>query len=138
MKVQCSCGAKYEFELNPAMANNPVKFVCPACGLDASEFVDGLIRRELGQSQTPSGVPIPIALTSPQAASASAPSEADKPAAPATRPPLTVRPHAPQPSPTQLVAEAPAEAAPMCPRHPGEISTARCFVCSKPICAKCM
>src|SRR5260370_29261217 len=60
MKVKCSCGAKFEFELRPEMRDNPVKFVCPACGLDASEFVDGLIRQELGQASTPTGVPIPV------------------------------------------------------------------------------
>src|SRR3974377_1233785 len=64
MKGQCSCGAKYEFDLTPAMANSPVKFICPACRLDASEFVDGLVRRELGQSATPRGVPVPISLRS--------------------------------------------------------------------------
>src|ERR1041384_8222152 len=60
MKVQCSCGAKCEFEVTPEMARQPVKFVCPACGLDASEFVDGLIRQELGQAAAPRGVPVPI------------------------------------------------------------------------------
>ena len=60
MKIQCSCGSKYEFEVTPAMASQPVRFVCPACGLDASEFVDTLVRRELGQASTPRGVPVPI------------------------------------------------------------------------------
>ena len=55
MKVQCSCGAKYAFEITPEMRTNPVRFLCPACGLDASEFVDGLIRQELGQNATPHG-----------------------------------------------------------------------------------
>ena len=55
MKVQCSCGVKFAFEITPEMTTNPVRFVCPACGLDASEFVDGLVRRELGQTSTPAG-----------------------------------------------------------------------------------
>src|SRR5882672_9050762 len=55
MKVQCSCGAKHAFEITPEMRTNPVRFVCPACGADASEFVDRLIRQELGQSTTPAG-----------------------------------------------------------------------------------
>jgi len=54
MKIQCSCGVKHEFELTPELATHPVKFVCPACGLDASDFVDQLVRRELGQAAAPS------------------------------------------------------------------------------------
>src|ERR1043166_6990353 len=65
MKLQCSCGAKYEFELTPAMSNRPVKFVCPACGVDASEFVNSLVGKELGQSSTPSGPPILIPVEAP-------------------------------------------------------------------------
>src|SRR5690242_7522106 len=63
MKVQCSCGAKHEFEISPVMVNSPVRFVCPACGLDSSEFVDVLVRRELGQTGTPSGVPVLIQIS---------------------------------------------------------------------------
>src|SRR5205085_2920265 len=55
MKVQCSCGAKHRFEITPEMRTNPVRFICPACGVDASEFVDGLVRQELGQSASPAG-----------------------------------------------------------------------------------
>src|SRR5262245_21922968 len=117
MKVQCSCGAKYEFELSPAIASNPVKFVCPACGFDASDFVDGLIRRELGQSVKPTGEPIPIPLNSPPA-----------------RKPLTVQAHTPEPPQEQTAALEPMS---ICPRHPGETATGRCYICSKPICPKC-
>ena len=60
MKVQCSCGAKHEFEITSAMKVAPVQFVCPSCGADASEFVDGLVRQQLGQTSTPPGTPIPV------------------------------------------------------------------------------
>ena len=39
MKIQCACGTKYAFDITPDMAQNPVRFVCPACGLDSSEYV---------------------------------------------------------------------------------------------------
>src|SRR5882724_5997925 len=55
MKVQCSCGAKCVFEITEEMHHHPIRFSCPACGLDASEFVDGLIRQVLGQNATPPG-----------------------------------------------------------------------------------
>src|SRR5208283_2528791 len=48
MKIQCACGAKYAFDVTPEMAGNPVRFVCQNCGLDSSDFVNGLIRQELG------------------------------------------------------------------------------------------
>ena len=50
MKIQCGCGAKYEFEITPDMAQNPVQFVCPACGADSSAFVTNLVRQQLGQA----------------------------------------------------------------------------------------
>jgi hypothetical protein len=57
MKIECSCGAKYQFELRPEMKDQPVSFVCPACGVDSSAFVSSLVRRELGQSNAPEGAP---------------------------------------------------------------------------------
>ena len=55
MKVQCSCGAKYAFDATPEMLKNPVKFVCPNCGQDSSDFVNGLIRQEFGGKIPPPG-----------------------------------------------------------------------------------
>lgn len=149
MKVQCSCGAKYEFAVTPVMATSPVKFVCPACGLNASEFVDGLIRRELGQTNTPTGVPVPIQLAAPPrptAAPAPAPvatllDESPPPPPPPTsvRRPPGVRLSSSTAAPVaaeQAAAEAPAGVP--CLKHPGQIATEKCFVCSKPICPKCM
>ena len=54
MKLQCSCGAKFVFDATPEMLQNPVKFICPNCGLDASDFVNQLIRQEFaGQAPPP-------------------------------------------------------------------------------------
>ncbi|MFO1488054.1 MAG: hypothetical protein U1F65_06220 [Verrucomicrobiota bacterium] len=39
MKLQCPCGAKYDFEITPDMVRQPVKLVCASCGLDSSDFV---------------------------------------------------------------------------------------------------
>ena len=58
MKIECSCGANYQFELRPEMKDQPVSFVCPACGLDSSVFVNALVRHELAQSTAPEGAPI--------------------------------------------------------------------------------
>ena len=48
MKIQCSCGAKYAFEVTPEQAQQRVQFVCPACGADSSDYVTQLARQELG------------------------------------------------------------------------------------------
>src|SRR5438034_1260862 len=93
MKIQCQCGAKYEFQIRPEMAREPVRFVCPTCGYDASEFVNSLVRQELGANapigSVTSASPLPpqapavarpapmrIHIQAPQAASAGDESEA--------------------------------------------------------------
>src|SRR6266487_916589 len=53
MKLQCACGAKYAFEVQPEMLSKPVQFVCPSCGLDSSAFVNQLVQQELGVAPPP-------------------------------------------------------------------------------------
>jgi hypothetical protein len=72
MKIQCSCGAKYDLDVLPEMAAQPVRFVCTACGLDSSEFVNQLIRQELGQT-APVAVEEPKPAPQPEPVRASAP-----------------------------------------------------------------
>src|ERR1044071_8811891 len=64
MKLQCSCGAKYTFEVTPDMAHQPVHFVCSACGLDSSEYVTHLVRQDLPASG-PAIAPPPPSLAPP-------------------------------------------------------------------------
>ncbi len=126
MKIQCSCGAKFEFEITPAMAAAPVQFMCPACGQDASPFVDSLVRRELGQTASPSGTP--IALGRAQGAGA-------EPAG--AQPRLALRKETPPSGPAEPSSAN--EAAPNpCPKHPGQFAAEQCSVCGKPICPRCM
>jgi hypothetical protein len=124
MKIQCSCGAKYSFDVTPAMAQTPVQFVCPACGVNASDMVNRLIRQELGLPAT-DATPAPA------------------PVAPRVRPP----PQAPPVSRlwVQVPEVAPVEAEPnaadtpqRCFKHPGQFVVDKCHVCSKPLCPKCM
>ena len=158
MKVQCSCGAKYAFEITPEMRTNPVRFLCPACGLDASEFVDGLIRQELGQNATPHGRVITVEasreLSVTEANVTSAPltpvGKAEVSSAP--RGPLilgdtsgprshaSLRVHLPPLRTERVEAEPPpdSEEAPRCSKHPAYVATEKCYICSKPICPKCM
>ncbi|HSY20048.1 MAG TPA: PQQ-binding-like beta-propeller repeat protein [Candidatus Acidoferrales bacterium] len=119
MKLQCPCGAKYAFDLLPEMVQNPVRFVCPTCGLDSSEFVNEMVRREFG---------VPAAEPPPQPVAPPPPPPA---AAPGSR--LRISHH-----------EKPAEAAPAepvskyCQKHRGVLATEECAICHKPICPQCM
>jgi len=139
MKIQCACGAKYAFDVTPDMADNPIRFVCQSCGLDASDYVNGLIRQELGLD----GAAAPAATAAEP--SASAPSfEAAPPPPPGpvsvAVPRLRVSVAAQAAGQVQgTAAEATAPAAGQtCLRHPGEMCIERCAVCQKPICRKCM
>ena len=117
MKLQCSCGAKYAFDITPEMAQNPVRFVCPECGADSSDFVNEMVRRELGQAD-PAAAPI---------AAAPAP-------APTTGSRLRI-------SHEEKHAAPEAETAPVskyCARHRGVLATEKCTVCHKPICPQCL
>ena len=116
MKLQCSCGAKYEFEITPDLARGPVRFICPACGTDASALVTSLIQQQLGQTPTGSTGVSPVT-----------------PAPPAKAPPLP-----PPYRPGARLGQDAQAAAQKCPRHPGEVAVERCHVCGKPICARCM
>jgi outer membrane protein assembly factor BamB len=108
MKIQCACGAKYSFDATPEMLQNPVRFVCPTCGLDSSESVNELIRHEFAAPPPPES------------------------------PHLKISHNEPQPSaPPEEAAPAPA-ADEHCPRHPHELAADHCVVCGKPMCRQCM
>ena len=121
MKLQCACGAKYAFDVTPEMVQNPVRFVCPACGQDSSDFVNELVRRELGA---------PAAVTPPPLAPAPPP------------PPSPAATAAPRLRVSITEAVPPVEAAPVvsrfCARHTNVRTTEKCAVCHKPICPRCL
>ncbi len=155
MKIQCSCGAKYAFDVTPEQARQPIQFVCPACGLDASAYVTQLVRQQFEQSDYPSAAPVAPAIeVAPlPAAATTIPVAPTLPVPPAPVPAgITTSPAAPSP-PVPTAAprvrlhrggEKAADAAPpqtdarFCPKHPGERPVDTCVVCGKPICPKCM
>jgi hypothetical protein len=122
MKLQCPCGAKYAFDLAPEMVQNPVTFVCPTCGLDSSEFVNEMVRKEFG-APAPEYTP---------------PVSAPPPVAPAPAPRLKISHHE---QPAETASVAPAESAPVskyCQKHRGVLATEQCTLCGKPICPQCL
>lgn len=124
MKIQCTCGAKYAFDLTPEMAREPVKFICPQCGLDSSEVVNQLILQELAEQNLP---PAPAPPETPVPPPKPAParlkiSHAEKPAEPSA---------AESVPPADYVSK-------HCHKHPRELATEKCSICGKPICPRCM
>jgi hypothetical protein len=120
MKIQCSCGTKYAFDITPEMGQTPVRFVCQNCGLDSSDMVNELIRRELAGT---------------------VPAEAPPAVAPPVKSPVaTARMRiSTAPLPVQAGGTAAASDAPQyCLKHNNQPATHRCVVCQKPICPKCM
>jgi PQQ-like domain len=116
MKIACPCGAKYSLEVTPEMALTPMRFVCENCGLDASDFVNQLIRQELASA---------------------APAAEPPAAAPVTiKPRLTVARSQPQAQPAHEASDDP-DAPQCCVRHQ-QPADERCRMCNKPICPKCM
>ena len=120
MKLQCPCGAKYAFDLAPEMLQNPVTFICPTCGLDSSEFVNELVRREFGGAE-PAYTP---------------PVSAPPPPAPTPVSRLKIS-HAEKPAETAPETET-APVSKYCQKHRGVLATEKCTLCEKPICPKCM
>src|SRR5271154_3105391 len=111
MKIRCSCGTKYEFDVTPEMAQNPVRFVCSNCGLDSSDYVNQLVREEIAEN-FPEAIPKP----------------------PAAAPRLKI-------AHEEKSSEPPAETAPVskyCPKHRGVLATEKCTICGQPICQQCM
>ncbi len=121
MKLQCPCGAKFDFTVTPEMARQPVRCVCEQCGLDSSDFVNEMIRQELaGQAAAGAGeLAEPRVTAAPRLRVALAPERPGQPAA------------APPPA-------ASAERMPICSKHPRQQTTEHCAVCAKPICPQCM
>jgi outer membrane protein assembly factor BamB/endogenous inhibitor of DNA gyrase (YacG/DUF329 family) len=116
MKIQCSCGAKYSFEVTPEMARNPMRFVCQNCGLDSSDVVNELVRNEITKQFPSTALPSP---GTPPATPSAAPLKISAARNPA------------EPSPAAPVAE-------YCSRHRNTRVTEKCAVCGKPICPQCL
>jgi hypothetical protein len=84
VKVQCDCGQRYKFEVEPANGRMPFTVNCPICGLDGTAKANEVL--SLGAA--PQAVRVPVAAVRvPIAAAAPAPS----PIATATGEPRTFR-----------------------------------------------
>jgi len=106
IKVECDCGQRYKFEVEPVNGRMPFQINCPSCGLDGTEKANAVLR----QSAVP---PAPLAPVAIAAAPVAAPLTAAPPPVPAGPPRLRINPtasHAAAPAAVAETASAPAPA----------------------------
>src|SRR5262249_11002976 len=85
IKIQCGCGQRYSFEIEPVNGRMPTTVACPVCGVDGPANANAIIQQSLStQAPAPSAAP-----AGPRLRTAA-------PAAPALR---TAAPAAPAPAP---------------------------------------
>ncbi len=150
VKVQCPCGTRFEFEVEPVNDRMPVAINCPSCGAEATELANAVIRQQ-SQAAPPASIPVAPAIAIAQRPAAPAAPAAPAPpaaAAPASGLRIARSAHSPAPAPAAsaalsqagrpAAAPAVAEGTPVCPKHQTEPAVEACRVCKKPMCLKCM
>jgi hypothetical protein len=95
IKVECACGQRFKFDVEPVNGQMPYEVKCPVCGTDGTAQANVLIGQKLAQESAPSAPP------------------------PAPAPPAGLRinrPHTPPaPAPVAAVATTPARMSPLSP-----------------------
>ena len=113
IKVHCSCGTRFAFEVEPVHGRMPVRVKCPGCGADGTDLANEVLQHKFHLTAPLPPLPLPPA--------APVPAVQSSPVGP-TPPPA-------EPTTTGTV---------FCPRHPKNPVVEVCRVCGKPICDECM
>jgi len=74
VKVQCACGAKYKFDVEPIFNQMPTRVQCPTCGADGTAAANAYL-----QQRTPPGAPVPVPANVPTPRPAAVPAPAPVP-----------------------------------------------------------
>jgi hypothetical protein len=88
IKVQCGCGQRYSFDVEPVGGRMPNAVSCPACGADGTAAANEMIAQKI-QAAAPGASAVRVTLrpvpapSAPAVAAASAPVPAAKTASPA-------------------------------------------------------
>src|SRR5688572_28844178 len=104
VKVQCTRGVRYAFDVEPVNGQLPSSIACPQCGTDGTAHANSVIAQKLaeqqsGQSPASGGSRLRVAVEHKPAVAASS-----------------------EPAPG---------ASSFCSRHPRTVATDRCVVCQK-------
>jgi len=76
VKVQCECGQRYAFDVEPVRGRMPSSVACPICGVDGTPAANQIIAQTLPPPPAPAIAPLPsmkIARAADPAESAPAP-----------------------------------------------------------------
>jgi hypothetical protein len=73
LKVICSCGQKYKFDVEPVNGRMPFTINCPACGADGTQIANGLLAQMLPPAPP---APMPVAASAMSAPPPPAPAAA--------------------------------------------------------------
>ena len=74
IKIQCDCGQKYAFEIEPINGQMPQAIACPSCGLDGTAAANTIITQSISSQPVSSAPRLRTAVaTAPSQTSASAP-----------------------------------------------------------------
>ncbi len=113
VKVQCACGSRFEFEVEPVDGKMPGSIQCPTCGADATEPANLVIKEQSRAGSPRLGLRV-----------------TDEPKVTATE-----EKSAGPDSASLALGEA---GGTQCPKHRSQPATDTCRVCGKPICIHCM
>jgi hypothetical protein len=114
IKVECGCGTRYSFEVEPQNGRMPFAVNCPNCKSEGTDAANEIIAQTAASPHSPKPR-LRVQTTH------SAPLTPDAPVEPEAAPAATA----------QLMDA-------FCTRHPDSAATGYCVVCKKPICAACM
>ncbi len=59
VKIQCDCGTRYKFDVEPLHGRMPQKVSCPGCGVDGTPAANECLRQRLGVSAVQRGRLVP-------------------------------------------------------------------------------
>ncbi len=65
IKIQCDCGAKFKFDVEPVNGRMPGPIRCPSCGVDATVAAEAMLSRNLQSASVaaaPAEVPAPVSI----------------------------------------------------------------------------
>jgi hypothetical protein len=65
IKIQCACGQRYAFDVEPVNGRMPVGVACPACGIDGTVAANRMIAQALGVQPAVVAAPVAVATAAP-------------------------------------------------------------------------
>src|SRR5690349_8328220 len=65
VKVNCSCGTRYAFEVEPVHGRMPAPVNCPSCGADGTAQANENIRLALAPAPAQPAAPLRVAVPTP-------------------------------------------------------------------------